>query len=231
MGWKPDPHGVTATGVMSASSIEDWRRAIRRMAQAPVSKPELVAISIVLDTRAIYGTADNVRSLMRNALLPDAASPAVAIGARHQAPNRLHERHVSGIRVSTRASSTSSTAGCCRSSTSPATRRRPLRRRRSRPRALAGCRGGRDATTTDAATLGEAFELFSELRLEHRVRQLAAIEARTLNREERNSSTRSMRPPLPAGRVPSRRVGPEGAGHEAVMGDVNATPWRQAGLC
>ena len=69
MGWEPDPHGVTATGVMSASSIGDWRAAIREWLEPPTSKEELVAISIVLDARTIYGPGRDldVPSLMRDA--------------------------------------------------------------------------------------------------------------------------------------------------------------------
>ena len=35
VGWRLDPHGVTASGSFSASSIEDWRRAIQRWLTHP----------------------------------------------------------------------------------------------------------------------------------------------------------------------------------------------------
>ena len=34
LGWRLDPHGVTASGDFSASSIEDWRAAIETLARA-----------------------------------------------------------------------------------------------------------------------------------------------------------------------------------------------------
>ncbi len=35
IGWKLDPHGVTAAGAFSASSIEDWQARDREMARPP----------------------------------------------------------------------------------------------------------------------------------------------------------------------------------------------------
>jgi CBS domain-containing protein len=53
IGWRLDPHGVTASGAFSASSIEDWRRSI----QSWLSRPDdrvLIAVSILLDGRIVY---------------------------------------------------------------------------------------------------------------------------------------------------------------------------------
>jgi CBS domain-containing protein len=55
VGWRLDPHGVTAAGAFSASSIEDWRRAIERWLQQPSDNRVLIATSILLDGRTIYG--------------------------------------------------------------------------------------------------------------------------------------------------------------------------------
>jgi CBS domain-containing protein len=54
-GWRLDPHGVTAAGVFSASSIEDWRRSIASWLQRPSDNRVLIATSILLDGRTIYG--------------------------------------------------------------------------------------------------------------------------------------------------------------------------------
>src|SRR4029453_17288527 len=54
IGWKLDPHGVTATGAFSASSIEDWRRAIEGWLAHPSENRVLIATSILLDGRIIY---------------------------------------------------------------------------------------------------------------------------------------------------------------------------------
>lgn len=56
IGWRLDPHGVTASGAFSASSIEDWERAIRGWLARPSDNRVLIAVSILLDGRVVYGT-------------------------------------------------------------------------------------------------------------------------------------------------------------------------------
>jgi CBS domain-containing protein len=55
IGWRLDPHGVTATGAFSASSIEDWRRSIETWLANPTDNRVLIATSILLDGRTVYG--------------------------------------------------------------------------------------------------------------------------------------------------------------------------------
>jgi CBS domain-containing protein len=55
LGWKLDPHGVTAGGSFSASSIEDWRRSIKSWLKRPSDERVLIATSILLDGRIVYG--------------------------------------------------------------------------------------------------------------------------------------------------------------------------------
>jgi CBS domain-containing protein len=55
IGWSLDPHGVTATGAFSASSIEEWQRAIEQWLQHPTDNRVLIATSILLDGRIVYG--------------------------------------------------------------------------------------------------------------------------------------------------------------------------------
>ena len=55
IGWRLDPHGVTASGTFSASSIEDWRRAIEGWLERPSDNRVLIATSILLDGRIVYG--------------------------------------------------------------------------------------------------------------------------------------------------------------------------------
>jgi CBS domain-containing protein len=55
LGWRLDPHGVTAAGAFSASSIEDWRRCIASWLERPTDNRVLVAVSILLDGRVVYG--------------------------------------------------------------------------------------------------------------------------------------------------------------------------------
>jgi CBS domain-containing protein len=55
IGWRLDPHGVTASGSFSASSIEDWRRGIESWLRRPTDNKVLIAVSILLDGRVVYG--------------------------------------------------------------------------------------------------------------------------------------------------------------------------------
>jgi CBS domain-containing protein len=55
IGWRLDPHGVTASGAFSASSIEDWERAIGSWLERPSDNRVLIAVSILLDGRVVYG--------------------------------------------------------------------------------------------------------------------------------------------------------------------------------
>ena len=55
IGWRLDPHGVTASGAFSASSIEDWQRAIEQWLAHPSDNRVLIATSILLDGRIVYG--------------------------------------------------------------------------------------------------------------------------------------------------------------------------------
>jgi CBS domain-containing protein len=55
IGWRLDPHGVTASSGFSASSIEDWERAIRGWLTRPSDNRVLIATSILLDGRVVYG--------------------------------------------------------------------------------------------------------------------------------------------------------------------------------
>jgi CBS domain-containing protein len=55
LGWKLDPHGVTAGGSFSASSIEQWKQSIHSWLSTPSDNRVLIAVSILLDGRVVYG--------------------------------------------------------------------------------------------------------------------------------------------------------------------------------
>jgi CBS domain-containing protein len=57
VGWRLDPHGVTASGEFSASSMGTWRRSIGHWQQNPGDQKVLIATSILLDGRTVYGPA------------------------------------------------------------------------------------------------------------------------------------------------------------------------------
>jgi CBS domain-containing protein len=58
VGWRLDPHGVTASGEFSASSMGAWRRSIGNWLQNPGDEKVLIATSILLDGRTVYGPAE-----------------------------------------------------------------------------------------------------------------------------------------------------------------------------
>ncbi len=196
MGWRSDPHGVTAAGVMSASSIADWRAAIDTWLKAPVSEKELVAISIVLDARAIYGPdraldlpallrdahprPELLRLLLRQALAikpPTGFLRNIVLEHSGERAGQFDIKRGGLLPIVNIARYAALAAGATTTSTSE--------------RLRAGAEAG-TLTVTDAATLEEAFDLFTELRLEHQIRQLAAsrppdnaIDPKTLNPLER----------------------------------------------
>lgn len=66
LGWKLDPHGVTAGSSFSASSIEVWKRSIQSWLKKPSDNRVLIAVSILLDGRIVYGPERglNVKALL-----------------------------------------------------------------------------------------------------------------------------------------------------------------------
>jgi CBS domain-containing protein len=58
VGWRLDPHGVTAGGQFGASAIGDWRRAIDTWLTRPSDERVLIALSILLDGRVSYGDSE-----------------------------------------------------------------------------------------------------------------------------------------------------------------------------
>jgi len=196
MGWGADPHGVTAAGVMSASSMADWRTSILKWVKAPVSEPELVAVSIVLDGRIIYGSEREfdvpgllrehrplprlLRLLLRQALAvkpPTGFLRDIVLGHSSEHAGQLDIKHGGLLPIVNIARYAALAAGASPTAT------------------IERLRAAGDAGVlkeADAATLVEAFELFSELRLAHQVEQLAAsrppdneIDPKTLNQLER----------------------------------------------
>jgi CBS domain-containing protein len=55
IGWKLDPHGVGPGSAFSASSIEDWRRSLESWLQHTSDNRVLIAVSILLDGRVVFG--------------------------------------------------------------------------------------------------------------------------------------------------------------------------------
>jgi CBS domain-containing protein len=58
IGWRLDPHGVTASGSFSASSIDEWRQAIEDWLNRPAADQVPLALAITLDSRVVQGPAE-----------------------------------------------------------------------------------------------------------------------------------------------------------------------------
>lgn len=62
-GWQSDTHEVTASGSIFARSVADWRRTIRHWLDHPAADKVVMAISIVIDSRTVYGPGDTFDAL------------------------------------------------------------------------------------------------------------------------------------------------------------------------
>jgi CBS domain-containing protein len=176
IGWRLDPHGVTASGAFSASSIEDWRRAITDWLAHPSDNRVLIATSILLDGRIVRGPERGLdvkellfetgnratleRSMLRLAL---AAKPPTGF---------MHDIVVEG------SGKQRGTFDIKNGGVLPIVdlaRYAALRGEVRVTPTLARLRAARDRgmlEATEARILEEAYELFSALRLDHQVAQL-----------------------------------------------------------
>jgi CBS domain-containing protein len=64
-GWQPDTHEVTASGSIFANSATDWRRMIGNWLARPAADQVAMALSIVIDSRTVYGPEDAFDALER----------------------------------------------------------------------------------------------------------------------------------------------------------------------
>jgi CBS domain-containing protein len=174
LGWRLDPHGVTASG-FAASSIEDWRRCIATWLTRPTDNKVLIAISILLDGRIVYGDRDlDVRRLLfetgdREVLeqwmlrLALAAKPPtgfmrnIVVEGSGKRRGTFDIKHGGLLPIVDLARYAALKGGITVNATLPRLR-------------AAADEGIFDQTT--ARILEEAYELFTALRLEHQVAQL-----------------------------------------------------------
>ena len=209
IGWRLDPHGVTASGAFSASSIEDWRAGDRELAHAPERQPrpdrDLDPARRPGRLRARAGSTSSSCS-SRPATAPTLERWMLRLALAAKPPTGfMHEHRRRGLGRAARGPSTSSTAGCCRSSTWRATR--PCRpRSASTPtleRLRAAAERGRARRDGGAGPRGG-------LRAVQRAAP-GASGRRSSSRAGSPTTTSTPRqldpahPPLPAGRVPGGR--------------------------
>ena len=175
VGWRVDPHGVTAADRFSSSSIGEWQAAIERWLSHPEDNKVLIATSILLDGRTVYGPRELdpkpyslsrkhrptlLRWLLRLAL---SAKPPTGfmrdIVVEHSGEHRgtLDIKHGGLLPIVDLARYAALKADAKVTPT--------IERLRA-----AGEAGALDQA--HARTLTEAFDLFAALRLEHQVHQL-----------------------------------------------------------
>ena len=176
IGWRLDPHGVTASGAFSASSIEDWQRAIEQWLAHPSDNRVLIATSILLDGRIIYGPTRGLdvkqllfetgdRQTLERWMLRLALAAKPPTGFRHDivVEDSGEQKGTFDIKL----------GGLL--PIVDLARHAALRADYRATPTLERLRGARDAGvlgTTEVRVLEEAFELFSALRLEHQVEQI-----------------------------------------------------------
>jgi CBS domain-containing protein len=177
-GWESDTHGVTASSEISARSVADWQRNVEHWLDHPDEDNVLMALSIVLDSRTVYGPDDALGALTELRTVPDrptvrrlllrlalADKPPTGfrrdIVIEHSGENRgSFDIKLGGLQpIVGIARYAGLSAGATVTSTAE----------RLRAAAYAGT-----LSEEAAGTLAECFELFAALRLEHQVGQLEA---------------------------------------------------------
>jgi CBS domain-containing protein len=176
IGWESDTHGVTASGEISARSVIDWQRNVRHWLDHPDEDNVLMALSIILDARTVYGPDNALGALTDLRTIPDrpgvrrfllrlalADKPPTGfrrdIVIEHSGENRgSFDIKLGGLQPII---GIARYAGLSAGATSTSTIER------LRAAASAGT-----LAEEAAQTLTECYDLFAALRLEHQVRQL-----------------------------------------------------------
>jgi CBS domain-containing protein len=175
VGWRLDPHGVTASGEFSASSMGVWRRSIGHWLQNPGDEKVMIATSILLDGRTVYGSAEldpqaillepanrakllpSMRRLALAQKLPTGFRGNIVVESSGEHSGTFDIKHGGLLAVTDIARFAALKAGAKVTGTI------------GRLRAASELGGIEPA---HARTLEEAYDLFSALRLEHQIQQL-----------------------------------------------------------
>ena len=176
VGWSLDPHGVTASSEFSASSMGTWRRSIANWLQNPGDAQVVIATSILLDGRTVYGPAElDPRPILlepenRAALLPTMLRLALAL--------KLPTGRRGNISVED-SGEHSGTFDIKHGGLLPVVdiaRFAALKAGANVTATIERLRAASELGAIEPAvaeTLEEAYDLFSTLRLEHQIQQLA----------------------------------------------------------
>ncbi|HEX5821035.1 MAG TPA: putative nucleotidyltransferase substrate binding domain-containing protein [Solirubrobacterales bacterium] len=175
VGWRLDPHGVTASSEFSASSMGAWRRSIGHWLQNPGDEKVLIATSILLDGRTVYGSAElDPRAILlepanRATLLPSMLRLALAqklpTGFRGNIVVESSGEHHGSFDI--KHSGLLSVVDIARFGALKAGAKVTATIERLRAASELGA-----IEPAHARTLEEAYDLFTALRLEHQIQQL-----------------------------------------------------------
>jgi CBS domain-containing protein len=196
-GLRVDAHGVSASDVLFVRSLESWQRVARSWVEDPTQEKAVILVSVLVESRPVWGlhsgnplsetlrSAGAQRDLMhllgRFALAhrpPTGFLRGLVVEHDGERRGRLDLKHGGLLPVVDLARWAGMAAGVAGASTLE----------RLRAAGDAGVLG-----SGDVRTLADAFELFSELRMEHQVAQLqAGVEPDDhLNPEELSALTRT----------------------------------------
>ncbi len=179
-GFRPDPHGATASNRLFVRSLSSWQHAARSRIADPSQENALILVSVLVDSRPVRGVhtgtpvADTFRLAERNPALlrllarfalsyrpPTGFFRGLVVEHSGEHRGRLDLKHGGMIPVVDLARWAGMAAGVTTAST--------IERLRAA--------GAADTLSeADSRTLEEAYELISALRLQHQVRQLRAGE-------------------------------------------------------
>jgi CBS domain-containing protein len=179
-GFRPDPHGATASNPSFVRTVGSWQRAVRSWIDDPAQEKALILASVLVDSRPVWGVhtgtpvADTFRLTEQNPMLlrmlarfalsyrpPTGFLRGLVVEHSGEHRGRLDLKHGGAIPIVDLARWAGMSAGVTSATT--------IERLRA-----AGGAGALSAA--DARTLEEAFELIAAVRLEHQVIQLRAGE-------------------------------------------------------
>jgi CBS domain-containing protein len=177
-GFERDSHGVNAADSLVVRTLSSWQRAARSWLADPSQEQALILVSVFVDSRPVWGihmgtpVADTFKAARRNERLhrllgrfalsyhpPTGFLRGLVVEHSGEHRGRLDLKHGGLVPIVDLARWAGMAAGVTSAST----------RERLRAAAEAGT-----LSPSDARTLEDAFDLISELRLEHQVSQLRA---------------------------------------------------------
>jgi CBS domain-containing protein len=177
-GFRPDEHRVNASDPLFVRSLSSWTREAQSFLEDPTQKKALVLVSVLVDSRPVWGIESEpliaetfrvarsypqlLRLLARFALShkpPVGFIRGLAIDVAGEGRSRLDLKRGAVVPITDLARWAGMTAGVTCASTT------------ARLQAASDCG---TLTSSDALTLRDAFELTSQLRLDHQVAQLIA---------------------------------------------------------